>query len=165
MGIKLDKQNVDKNLSSLFFVSNFVLGGISSVPVGLIFIGQKVRPSGQISVTTFSEKTMCIGSNFNVLRQVENAKRTFISQLGLQLCAFTVPWTVEYRTLQKNNSFWKKICATKVSILLPPPAFSFFVWMTWRKFPIFGKIMLLQISGYYSKLPRKAKNERYFCAK
>ena len=45
MGIKLDKQNVDKNLS-LFFVSNFVLGGISSVPVGLIFIGQKVRPSG-----------------------------------------------------------------------------------------------------------------------
>ena len=59
MGIKLDKQNVDKNLSSLFFLSNFVLGGISSVPVGLIFIGQKVRPSGQISVTTFSEKKPC----------------------------------------------------------------------------------------------------------
>ena len=45
MGIKLDKQNVDKNLS-LFFVFNFVLGGISSVPVGLIFIGQKARLSG-----------------------------------------------------------------------------------------------------------------------
>ena len=30
MGIKLDKQNVDKNLSSLFFVSNFVLGGIGA---------------------------------------------------------------------------------------------------------------------------------------
>ena len=53
MGIKLDKQNVDRNLSSLFFLSNFVLGGISSVPVGLIFIGQKVRPSVRLDFSYY----------------------------------------------------------------------------------------------------------------